>query len=83
MVAVSDSTGAIFSNTGFNIPSLIYGKQQTRKLKAVYCNGALCETVEAETLTNDALLELDVDILVPAPWRIKSQVRMRTESRRP
>ena len=66
IVAASDSTGAIFSNAGFDIPSLIYGKQQTRKLKAVYCNGALCETVEAETLTNDALLELDVDILVPA-----------------
>jgi len=66
IVAASDSTGAIFSNAGFDIPRLIYGKQQTRKLKAVYCNGTLCETLEAETLTNDALLELDVDILVPA-----------------
>ncbi len=32
----------------------------------MYCNGALCEAVEADPITNEQLLELDVDILIPA-----------------
>jgi len=66
IVAVSDSRGGIFSDEGFDVPSLIHGKNETRSLRAIYCNGALCEAVDAETITNDALLELDVDILIPA-----------------
>jgi glutamate dehydrogenase (NADP+) len=66
MVAVSDSRGGIYRESGFDIPSLIHGKNETRRLQAIYCDGSLCESVDAEAITNEALLELDVDLLIPA-----------------
>ena len=66
IVAVSDSRGGIQKDDGFDIPSLIYGKNETRRLRAVYCEGSVCETVEAKAIGNDELLELDVDLLIPA-----------------
>ncbi len=67
VVAVSDSQGGIHNaDEGFDVPSLIQVKNQTRQLEAVYCNGSVCETVDAETITNDELLALDVDVLIPA-----------------
>ena len=41
-------------------------KKQTKKLESVYCQGSVCEILEHEKLTNQELLELDVDILIPA-----------------
>ncbi len=66
IVAVSDSQGAIYSPGGFDIPSLVRIKEETRRVQAVYCEGALCRAVEATNLSNQELLELDVDILIPA-----------------
>ena len=66
IVAVSDSQGGIYSEEGFDAPSLIQQKNETRRLEAVYCSGSLCEKVDAQKITNEQLLELDVDILVPA-----------------
>ena len=66
VVAVSDSRGGIFSSEGFDIPSLIQTKNETRELKAVYCENSVCEQVDADPIDNDALLKLDVDILIPA-----------------
>ncbi len=66
IVAVSDSQGAIFRKEGFDVESLIKVKLESRQLKAVYCDGALCEAVQADNITNAELLELDVDILIPA-----------------
>ena len=66
VVAVSDSKGAIHAGAGLDIPSVRKYKESTRTLKAAYCEGTVCSIVEHDTLTNDELLELDVDILVPA-----------------
>lgn len=66
VVAVSDSRGGIFSAGGFEVDRLIRAKNETRKLDAVYCEGSICETVDAEQISNEALLELEVDILIPA-----------------
>ena len=66
IVAVSDSKGGIYKPEGFDVPSLIQFKNETRRLKAVYCQGSVCEMIEAETIDNAQLLELDVDILIPA-----------------
>jgi glutamate dehydrogenase (NADP+) len=66
LVAVSDSKGGIYRPEGFDVPSLVHIKSQSRQLRAVYCDGALCETVDAEAIGNDELLELEVDLLVPA-----------------
>ena len=66
IVAVSDSGGGIYSEDGFDVPSLMHVKNESRQLKAVYCTGSVCEKVDAENITNEQLLELDVDMLIPA-----------------
>lgn len=66
IVAASDSRGGIYKEDGFDIPSLIRFKNDSRQLKAVYCDGSVCEMVDAATISNEELLSLDVDVLVPA-----------------
>ncbi|MCG6155118.1 Glu/Leu/Phe/Val family dehydrogenase [Rubinisphaera margarita] len=66
IVAVSDSQGAIYREEGFDVPSIMHAKNESRELKAVYCEGSVCESVDAQKLSNEELLELDVDILIPA-----------------
>ncbi len=66
IVAVSDSSGGIYRAEGFHVPSLIHLKQNRRPLEAVYCDNGLCEKVNAEKISNEELLALDVDILIPA-----------------
>lgn len=66
IIAVSDSQGGIYNNDGFDIPSLIKIKNETRKVQAVYCTGSVCEAISAKQISNEELLELDVDVLIPA-----------------
>ena len=66
IVAISDSQGAIYSDKGFDVESLYQHKQQQRKLEAVYCEGSVCTLQEHQRISNEELLELDVDLLVPA-----------------
>lgn len=66
IVAISDSQGGIYAKSGFDIDSLWQEKQRSRQMRAVYCDGAVCEMIDHSNITNAALLELDVDILIPA-----------------
>lgn len=67
VVAVSDSQGGIYCSQGLDIPSLQQFKASTRHLQSVYCQGTVCNlTGNYDTVSNEALLALDVDILVPA-----------------
>jgi len=67
IVALSDSSGAIYSPQGLN-PELIMAHKRTRReLKAMlYCDASVCEEATYETMSNDDLLKLDVDVLVCA-----------------
>lgn len=66
IVAISDSRGGIHSESGFDVPSIYQEKQRSRQVKAVYCTQSVCEQVEHNSISNEELLELDVDILIPA-----------------
>jgi glutamate dehydrogenase (NADP+) len=66
IVAVGDSQGAVHAPQGLHVPSVRKVKEESRSLQAVYCEGTVCDLVEHERITNDALLALDVDVLVPA-----------------
>jgi glutamate dehydrogenase (NAD(P)+) len=57
IVAVSDYTGGVYSKNGLNIPSVIEWIKQNRVLKGY---------PEADAISNDELLALDVDVLAPA-----------------
>jgi glutamate dehydrogenase (NADP+) len=66
IVAVSDSQGGIYSAKGLDIPSVRQYKNERRSMKAVYCEGSVCNIVEHKIVTNQELLGLDVDVLIPA-----------------
>ncbi len=66
IVAISDSQGGIYRKEGFDVPSIRKVKNQSRKLQAVYCEDSVCESVEAQSITNEELLELPVDLLLPS-----------------
>ncbi|MGC1308144.1 MAG: Glu/Leu/Phe/Val dehydrogenase [Phormidesmis sp.] len=66
VVAVSDSKGGIYDSNGLNIPDVQQFKQTHHAMKAVYCKDTVCNIVEHDMLTNEEILSLDVDILIPA-----------------
>ncbi len=66
IVAVSDSKGGIYSEDGFDVESLQQNKLGSRELRGVYCTGSVCELVEHRRVSNEELLELDVELLIPA-----------------
>ncbi|WP_088329451.1 Glu/Leu/Phe/Val dehydrogenase [Lacimicrobium sp. SS2-24] len=66
IVAISDSRGGIYSSEGFDVESVYQEKQRSKQVKAVYCNASVCEQVDHDAISNEELLELDVDILIPA-----------------
>ncbi len=66
IVAISDSQGGIYRPEGFDIPSLIHIKNSSKKIQAVYCTQSVCESVDASVISNQELLELNVDLLIPA-----------------
>ena len=57
VVAVSDSKGGIYSEEGFTFNKTVEVKKNT---------GSVVNYEGAKQITNDELLELDVDILIPA-----------------
>ena len=67
IVAISDSQGAILSMAGLD-PEMIWTHKRARhELKSMlYCDATVCEEAEHTTLSNQELLELEVDVLVLA-----------------
>lgn len=57
IVAISDVSGAIYNKAGLNIPEAIEWVRSRKLLK---------DLPNVEHITNDQLLELDVDVLIPA-----------------
>ncbi len=66
VVAVSDSRGGIHVPTGVNPMLTLECKRKNGYLAGCYCSGSVCDLTKGKPITNDALLELPVDILVPA-----------------
>lgn len=66
IVAISDSKGGIYSGNGFDVPSVIQSKVASQNVQAVYYEGSVCKAVPAQSVSNEELLELEVDILIPA-----------------
>jgi glutamate dehydrogenase (NADP+) len=66
IVAVSDSQGGIYAPGGLDIPSIREFKDSTKQIEAIYCDGSVCNLGNAERISNEQLLRLDVDLLVPA-----------------
>jgi glutamate dehydrogenase/leucine dehydrogenase len=66
VVAVSDSKGGIYVPEGINPALTLDCKKKNGYLAGCYCSGSVCDLKKGKQVTNDELLELPVDILVPA-----------------
>lgn len=67
VVAVSDSTGGIYVKDGMNVAKTYACKKEKGHVGDCYCLGSVCSAGKKENqITNEELLELPVDILVPA-----------------
>lgn len=68
VVSVSDSKGAIVNNNlePLDIELVNACKKKQGYLAGCYCVGGVCDLTKGRPISNEELLELDVDILVPA-----------------
>ena len=66
LVALSDSKGGIYSKEGFNPELVMECKKGKGMIAGCYCVGSVCDIRLGRDISNEELLELDVDILVPA-----------------
>ena len=71
VIVVSDSKGVIVKNgqghyIPLDIPLVFECKNEKGSLAGCYCAGGVCDTRGGQLITNQELLELPVDILVPA-----------------
>lgn len=66
IVAVSDSKGGVYVPSGLNVETTLKCKKEKGYLAGCYCKGSVCDVRYGRPISNDELLELPVDILVPA-----------------
>mgnify|MGYP006265976073 CR=1 FL=1 len=66
IVAVSDSQGGIYVENGLNPEKTLACKKQNGKISECPCTDEKCDITLGKKVTNAELLELNVDVLVPA-----------------
>ena len=65
IVAVSDSSGGVHLDDGLDVDAIWQRKQVDRSSDTVY-EAATCDGTPGEEISNQELLALDVDLLIPA-----------------
>jgi len=66
IVAVSDSKEGIYVPEGLNPEKTLACKKAKGMLSGCYCVGSVCDLNKGKRISNEELLELDVDVLIPA-----------------
>lgn len=66
VVAVSDSAGGVYVPEGLDAETTMNCKKEKGHVAGCYCVGSVCDLKQGEDLANEELLELEVDVLVPA-----------------
>lgn len=66
VVAVSDSKEGIYVAEGLNPKVTLDCKKEKGYLSGCYCVGSVCDLNKGRKITNEELLELPVDILIPS-----------------
>jgi glutamate dehydrogenase len=66
VVAVSDSKGGVYVENGLNPEMTLQCKKEHGRVDECACTNEKCELIQGRQVTNEELLELDVDILVPS-----------------
>lgn len=66
VVAVADSKGGVLVEDGLSVEKTLECKKEKGTVAGCYCKGSVCDVKFGKTIGNEELLELPVDILVPA-----------------
>ena len=66
IVAVSDSKEGIYVPDGLSPEKTLECKKEKGMLSGCYCVGSVCDVKKGRRITNEELLQLPVDILIPA-----------------
>ncbi len=66
VVAISDSKGGVYVKDGLSVETTMTCKKEKGTVAGCYCRGSVCDVKYGKTISNEELLELPVDILVPA-----------------
>lgn len=66
IVAVSDSKGAVYVSGGLDPDRTMKCKEEKGTVAGCYCKGSVCDIRFGKTITNEELIALPVDILIPA-----------------
>jgi len=66
VIALSEYGGGVYLESGLNPEKVFECRNQKDKIAGCYCDGSVCDIKEGKTITNEELLEADVDVLVPA-----------------
>lgn len=78
IVALSDSQGGIHNKSGLNPAAAMTCKIEKGKIAECYYRGSVVNGSKSGVITNEELLELDVDILIPAA--LENQITARNAS---
>jgi glutamate dehydrogenase/leucine dehydrogenase len=66
ITGLSEYGGAVYLEKGLNPEKVFECREEKGKIAGCYCKGSVCDIEGGRTITNKELLELDVDVLVPA-----------------
>jgi glutamate dehydrogenase/leucine dehydrogenase len=66
VVAVSDSKGGVTGDKKLDVEKIMNCKKEKGEVAGCYCVGGVCDINQGKKISNEELLELPVDILVPA-----------------
>lgn len=66
IVAVSDSKGGVYVKDGLSPETTLNCKKEKGLVSGCYCRGSVCDLKSGRSISNEELIELPVDILVPA-----------------
>jgi len=66
VVAVSDSRGGVYLESGLNPAKTLECKKKAGQIQDCLCDHQQCQVSLGKKISNEELLELEVDVLVPA-----------------
>jgi len=66
IIAISEQAGGIYVSEGLNFEQTLRCREEKGKIAGCYCVGSVCDANFGKQITNEQLLEMKVDVLVPA-----------------
>ena len=66
IVSLSEFEGGVYLKEGLDAEKVFECRNEKNKIAGCYCNNSSCDIEGGREITNEKLLELEVDVLVPA-----------------